>query len=96
MKKLLITPLLFLPACAPTVQSTPEPVVVIQEVLIPVTSLCVPEGLNPKPEYVDSDVALIAAPDGAVRYQLVIAGRNQRDARLNELEVVLEGCSKGN
>jgi hypothetical protein len=86
--------LLALAGCTSHVQSTPEPIVVIQKVNVPVVAGCVPRTLGAAPDYVDTNSALRLAPDGAVRYQLLIAGRLQRGDRLNELELVVRSCPK--
>ncbi len=64
------------------------------DVLTPVSTSCVPPGLPEAPEYVDNDVALIAAPDLAERYRLLVVGRDQRTVRLDELETVVDLCRK--
>ena len=71
--------------------ATPEPRIIIKEVSKPVPVSCVPETLESAPVYPDSNEALMTAtPDR--RYQLVIAGRELRQARLNEIEPVIAGC----
>lgn len=77
-------------ACAST--SPPEPVIKIVEVKVPVPISCVPKGLGPPPQYVDSDAALRAAAGPEDRYQLVYAGRKQRIARQGETEPVIARC----
>lgn len=84
----------FLSACATTNPPDPEPIIVTQEVLVPVAQPCVPASLAPTPEYVDTDSAILAAVDAAVRYQLLWAGRMQRNARLAELETTIVGCPR--
>lgn len=84
-----LLPLLALGACA---HVQPEPRLVTQRVLVPVTKSCVPTTLTPAPAYPDTDEALRSAPDGASRYQLEHAGRKLRIARLRELEPIVEGC----
>ena len=83
-----------LAACGAHPRSTPEPIVVVQQVAVPVVGACVPKGLGPAPEYVDSDAALIAAKEGPVRFQLLVQGRAQRDGRLREVEPIIAGCPK--
>ena len=71
--------------------TAPEPRIVIKEVSKPVPVSCVPETVEPAPVYPDSNEALMTAtPDR--RYQLVVAGRELRQARLNEIEPVIAGC----
>lgn len=72
-----------------------EPVVVQQPVAVAVDAPCVPETLSEAPTYVDTREALVGASDAAERYQLVLGGRSQRIARLNELEPVVAGCPRG-
>lgn len=72
--------------------ATTEPVIRTVEVLVPYPVSCVPETLDPKPEYPDTDAALAAEPDYAVMIGMVFAGRSLRDSRLADLEGVVEGC----
>jgi len=96
MKSLILLPILVLVAgCGAKVQSTPEPIVVPVEVGVPITGACVPDTLGPPPAYVDETPALRAARDAAERYQLVLAGREQRRARLNEIEPIIAACPRG-
>lgn len=74
----------------------PEPSIKTVEVVVPGPPVpCVPKELGAPPTYVDSDEALLAAPDAAARYQLIYAGRMQRQARLNEVEPVVAACPRG-
>lgn len=82
---------LLLTACSTT---GGEPRVVTVEMAVPVASPCVPASLGPAPDYPDTDEALRRAGDPAERYQLVIAGRALKDARLNEIEPVVAACPK--
>ena len=94
-KLLILAPLALLGACKTTEVRTPEPQVVTVEVPVPVSSPCVPRELPANaPEYVDTDAALRAAQDAAERMQLLFAGRQQRTARLNQLEPVVAGCPR--
>lgn len=90
--RLVIIPALALlaPACATT--QTPEPITETVEVRVPVAVPCVPDSVPGEPEYADSDEALLAAEDAAEFYALVLAGRDQRTARLAELEPIIRGC----
>ena len=72
-----------------------EPIVVVKEVAVAVTQPCVPDTLRDAPEYVDTKEKLQGAADAAERYQLVLGGRAQRIARLNELEPLVAGCPRG-
>jgi hypothetical protein len=89
-----LIPLLFLAGCA-HVTPAPEPIVAPVEVVKPIAGGCVPETLGPAPDYADTKDTLKAAKDAAERYQLLWAGRAQREARLNELEPVVAGCPRG-
>jgi hypothetical protein len=89
----IITLLAFALAGCGTPQPT-EPTIVTHDVNMPVSVACVPDNLGEIPNYVDADAALKSAPDAAARYQLLGVGRGQRIARLNELEIVIEGCRK--
>ncbi len=80
-----------LTACAHTTPS-PEPVVRTVTVNVPVAVTCVPAQLAAAPDYPDTAAKLKAAQDAAERYQLVVAGRELRIARLGELEPVVAGC----
>lgn len=93
---LILTAALGLAACGskPPIRH-PEPVIVTVEKAVAVDAPCVPNTLAPRPKYVDNKAALTAAADAAERMQLLYAGRAQRDARLNEIEPVLEGCPRG-
>lgn len=95
MKILLTAPLLaLLSACATA--RVPEPRIIIQEVKVPVATACVPETYDPqRPDYADTDDKLKAAADPAERYQLLWAGRAQREAREAENEAVISGCPRG-
>lgn len=96
MKYLFALPILFvLTACGGAGDARPEPIVVPVEVLTPVPAACVPDTLAPPPQYVDTDPVLRAAADAAERYQLVLAGRGQRIARLNEVEPIVAACPRG-
>lgn len=73
----------------------PEPVVITKEVFKPIPVSCVPPSLAETPLYPDTDEALLAAtPDR--RYALVIAGRELRKARANEVEPVIIRCRQVN
>lgn len=63
-----------------------------QPVALPVASSCVPANLGTEPAYIDTDEALRAAAAPEDRYQMVVAGRVQRIARLREVEPVVTAC----
>lgn len=70
------------------------PKIVTQTVNIPVAVSCIPTSMPPAPDYPDTDAALTAAGvDGPRRYQLVVAGRALRTARLAVVESVLSNCA---
>ena len=94
MRKLVILAALVAAACA---EKTPpaEPIIKTVEVGVPgPTQPCVPKKLGAAPEYADSDSALRKAVDAAERYMLLWAGRSQRIAREQELNVVIDGCPR--
>lgn len=78
-----------LSACTTT---RPEPEVRIVEVKVPVPVSCVPDNLPPRPTYRVSVGDIVGAPDAAERYRLAAAGFQERDARLNEVEPVIQNC----
>jgi len=77
-------------ACA--TKAPPEPIVRTVEVKVPVPVECVPAGLTVPPVYVDTDAALKAAAGPEDRFQLLAAGRIQRNQRLAQVEPVIKGC----
>lgn len=93
MKILIIAALSFVLAGCGSVP-TPEPIVRTVEVKIPIVQrvACVGSDFPASPEYPDTRETLLAAPDAAARYQLLIAGRDARNARLIEAEAVIEAC----
>lgn len=93
MKKLFLAALL-LGGCATTKQDK-EPVVVTQEVKVPVPVPCTALAqLGAEPPYADTDEALKAAPDIFTRVQLLLMGRLQRVQRLAEYKGVADVCRK--
>lgn len=68
--------------------TTPEPIIRIQEVMIPVPVSCVPEKLPPAPEYPDPE----AATDRAEWLALTLSADELRRSRLADLEPVIERC----
>lgn len=77
-------------ACA--TQAPSEPVVRTVEVKVPVSLACVPPSLATPPAYVDTDSALKSAAGPEDRFQLLAAGRIQRNQRLAQVEPVIKGC----
>jgi len=80
---------ILLAGCAST---PPEPVIVTKEVKVPVAVACVPTKTPEPPAYVDTDAALKSAAGPEDRFQLLAAGRIQRNQRLAVLEPVLRSC----
>lgn len=74
--------------------STPEPRIEYRtvEVQVPIARSCVPQTLPAKPDYRVTREALVAAPDAASRLTLAVAGLLERDARLVEVEPVVDAC----
>jgi hypothetical protein len=87
-----LLPLVALTACKTT--QAPEPIIKTVYVNVPVTQPCVPKTLGPPPQYIDTDDKLLGAKDAAERYQLLYAGRTQRNSRLGEVEPVVRSCPK--
>ena len=84
---------LLLEGCATDGRPAPEPAVRTVTITLPgELRPCVPKELRDPPAYVDTAQALEAAADAAARYQLVTAGRAQREGRLAEIEPILKGC----
>jgi hypothetical protein len=86
-----------LSACSTPSKPPPEPVVVTQEVRVPVTVYCVrASDLPPKPgtqgtpAYPDLNLRTSDPLDDKVRAFAV--GREMRDQRLSTLEALIEGC----
>ena len=67
--------------------TTPE--VRVEYVPVPVGVACIPRSIGDEREYSDSDEALRAAEDAAARFVILIMGREERKARLAEVEPVL-------
>ncbi|MDB5445688.1 MAG: hypothetical protein JWQ97_1005 [Phenylobacterium sp.] len=84
-----IIPILFLAACATS--QGPEPKVVVQRVEVPVAVRCSVDP-GPDPTFADTADALRQAADLFERVKLLLAGRDQRDARLSELRAANAGC----
>lgn len=80
-------------ACAAcTHTAPPEPVVRTVEIKVPVPVTCVPASLAEPTTYVDTDEALKSAAGPEDRFQLLAAGRIQRNARLSRVEPVIAAC----
>lgn len=83
-----------LAGCGNAGSERPEPRVITQEVLVEVPGPpCVPPGMRRAPEYPDTDETLRTATP-ARRYQLIAEGRELRNARLGEVEPVIEECRR--
>lgn len=68
--------------------TTPEPIIRIQEVLVPVAASCIPDSLAPPPTYPDPE----QAQDRAEWLALTLSGDELRRDRLADVEAVIEGC----
>lgn len=91
-----IRPLVFIAALLLTgCGHQPAPIIRTVTVIKPVAVACVPANLDPAGSYPDTDEALRSAVDAAERYALVAAGRMLRDARLGELEPIIQACREG-
>lgn len=87
--------LFMLAGCETAQAPAPEPKVITQSVNVPVAVSCVVDTVPAAPSYVDTDAALTApGVDGPRRYQLVTAGRAQRNERLALLEAIVADCFK--
>lgn len=82
-------PILTAASCATT--RAPEPTIVTQRVEIPVAVPCAADP-GPDPAYADANPALQAAADLYDRVRLLLAGRDQRQARELELKAAVAGC----
>ena len=80
-----------LAACQTTPR--PEPRVEIREVKVPVAVPCAKDP-GPTPAFSDTPEALRAAGDVFEKIKLLLAGRNQRDARLAEVDAAIAGCMR--
>ncbi len=75
--------------------ATQEPKIVTQTVSVPVAVSCVPASMPDAPDYPDTNAALTApGVDGPRRYQIIVAGRALRIARINLLEQLVANCAK--
>ena len=74
----------FIAACG----TTPEPIIRVEQVLVPVLVSCVPDDFPPAPEYPDES----EAQDRAEWLALVLSGDALRRDRLADAEAVIEGC----
>lgn len=81
---------LALSACA--AKETVVPALHTQVVEKPVLKSCLPDSLEPAPDYPDTKESLLGAPSAAERYRLLFAGRMLRSQRLAELETIVKGC----
>lgn len=73
-------------------KAPPEPIIKVVEVKVPIAIDCVPKGTPEPGAYVDTDAALKAAAGPEDRFQLIAAGRIQRNQRLAIVEPILRGC----
>ena len=73
---------------------TPEPVVRVQTVNVPVPVRCnARTQLGPRRQFSDSAEAIRNAGSVGRRGQLLLIGREERDARIEVLENVIDICS---
>ena len=86
---LIVGAYLALAACA----TAPEPQIVTKLVDVPVAVKCVPDPAPAKPDFVDADGAIHAAPDIRTLSKLYAVGRLQHYAYEGELEAALKGCT---
>jgi hypothetical protein len=85
--------LLVLSLAACDTPTKPEPEIRIVERVVPgPLRSCIPADMPPEPDYPDTDDALRAAGAMPERYQLVMAGRELRDAYLGIVRKLLPGC----
>lgn len=93
MNRALILFALLLASCNTVGKPKPvaEPIVVVQEVRVPVAVPCDPD-IGPDPAYLDSDAALAAAGDLFDRVKLLLAGRGQRIGRDAVKTAALDEC----
>lgn len=78
-----------LAACATA--PAPQPKVITQRALVPIAIRCAADP-GPDPAFADTPEALRGAADLYARVRLLLAGRDQRDARLAELNAAVAGC----
>jgi hypothetical protein len=94
MIKYLIPLTLVLAACETGPRTTPEPVIQIQRVEVPVPVPCgAREAVGPRRSFPDSDQALRNARNLAERVALLLAGRELREDRVETLETAIDTCS---
>lgn len=93
MNRALILSALLLASCTSTPRPSPEPIVQIVEVKVPIAVPCDPD-IGPDPAYVDTAEAIAAAPDIFARTVLLLAGRIQRIARDEVKTAALAECRR--
>lgn len=94
MKRSILLILLVLAACAGPRLPPPDPQIRTVRVELPVVQQCPAlERLGPAPTYPDTQAALLAAPDIAVRVALLLAGRVLRIAREQAVNAALAACA---
>ena len=89
-----LIPFIFLMGC--THQQPPEIKIVTQTVNIPVPVSCVPNNTPEAPKYAVTKETLLAASDMAERYRQLQIGWLEREARLKQVEPIIEVCKKIN
>lgn len=93
MNRVLILSAALLASCGTTATTSPEPVVQIVEVKLPVAIACDPD-IGPEPAYLDTAEAIAMAPDIFARTVLLLAGRVQRIARDEVKTAALDECRR--
>jgi hypothetical protein len=76
------------------VGKTVEPEIRTVRLKVPTPSYCLPAAFPDPPEPPDPDNALKAAPSGAERYQMIVAGRLLDRQWIKEIRPYLHGCRK--
>jgi hypothetical protein len=84
--------LTFLTSCGST-PKPPEPVIITQEVRVPVTIPC-PVEMPAEPSEIVSDQELKDAPDAAARYQLLASERAPKNVYIRALRDALSVCKE--
>lgn len=88
---LILTVALLLVSCGSNPRPSPDPVVRIVEVKVPIATDCAPD-IGPEPVYADTAEAIALAPDIYARTVLLLAGRLQRIARDGVKSAALAAC----
>ena len=93
MNKVFLGLFILVAGCSTVAAPPPEPVVVTQIVREPYPVPCEAfSALGAEPEYADNRQALTEALNIFVQSQLLLVGREQRNQRLKEYQIVREAC----